>query len=532
MKAWIARCLSYSRSRLSSLQLALVISVVAGIALPTVYSVHADRQHYEEQLMDRQHEDMVQIGGLLALSLREPVWQVAPDIARSILEASLVDKRILAIEVLDSEGQLFVESRRHDPRLFDHHVVTYAESIWRGQMQLGTLIIQLSSASYHQQLEDLLDNQIRRSVTTVAAAVLLTLVLLRLRLVRPVARLVKASAALAAGDLQTPVRSERSDELGQLAHSLDETRLALARLFRELEQRNADLAVLNNELESRVQQRTAELEQALASLRKAQKEAVEAERLASLGRIVAGVAHELNTPIGNALTVASSLDDLLQPVLRESREGALRRSTLGRLTEAGDEGLGILIRNLERAAGLIRDFKQVAVDQTSEQRRVFDPAVVTEEVLATLRPTLRAYPHQLCTFLDPGLRCDSYPGPYGQVLTHLVLNALVHAFPEGRVGNVTIRVQARGVEGLSLWVEDDGVGMDEAVRHHIFDPFFTTSLGQGRSGLGMNVVQGYVTRVLGGRVTVLSHLGEGTRVLVEIPRTAPNKPVDESDPGS
>lgn len=303
-------------------------------------------------------------------------------------------------------------------------------------------------------------------------------------------------------------------------HAYDQER-ELEQRNKELEERNAELKEANEELETRVAHRTEELETALSDLHRAQKEAVESEKLASLGRIVAGVAHELNTPLGNALTVASALNDRLQPMFEESKAGVYRRRTLDAIAEKGDEGMVLLLRNLEKAAKLISNFKQVAVDQTSEQRRRFDLAQVTEEVASMIRPAFRKTTHQLTLDLAPAISCDSFPGPYGQVITNLLMNTLAHAFDGKEEGQVSLRTELLGKASFRVTVEDNGCGMTEEVRKHVFDPFFTTRLGRGGSGLGMNIVQGFVTRVLHGRITIESSPGAGTRVMLDLPRQAP-----------
>lgn len=256
----------------------------------------------------------------------------------------------------------------------------------------------------------------------------------------------------------------------------------------------------------------------MQTLERAQLEMMESEKLASLGRVVAGVAHELNTPIGNALLGVSTLESDLGALQLEMASGTMRRSSLETFLTRTQEGLDLSHHNLERAAFLIADFKQVAVDQTSDQRRRFDLGEVSAEVLNMLQPTLRKTGCQVDRELPVGLMCDSYPGGYGQVLTNLVLNAMNHAFESGAQGRIWVHIGAVGEDQVEVVVSDDGIGMDDAVRSRIFDPFFTTKMGRGGTGLGMNIVHGIVTRVLKGQVVVSSALGKGTRIRIVMPR--------------
>lgn len=511
----------------NALQLTLVLSVVVGTSVPIWLGIVYHRQQFEEQLFERQQREMVQIGDFLSLSLREPLWQRDTDAVRSILAAALGNANILSVELTDMFGESYKSARPdmlRNPLPPSTQPVVYAETIFRNHVGIGLLVVTTNDLGYYRELNEFIRTQIQTGVAIFIASVLLILWVLRVRLVAPVRGLIEASEALSRGDLLSPVLAPRRDEIGRLALSLDRTRMALSRLFDDLDQRNLELGQLNAELESRVSARTAELRGALDSLQAAQKDAIEKETLASLGRIVAGVAHELNTPIGNAVTVASTLSDLLHRVAAEISQGAVRKSSLTLLSTDGQAGLNILLNNLSRAARLIQDFKQVAVDQTTEQRRRFDAAEVVTNVLAVSAPQFKRFVHQVQTDLAAGLLCDSYPGPLGHVVTQLVHNALLHAYSDGEHGVVRVGLQPQPGGMVELTVADNGVGMSADIQQRIFAPFFTTRFGQGGSGLGLNVVLGYVSRVLEGQIEVWSEPGQGTRVTVRFPSVAPQRP--------
>ncbi|WP_397534551.1 PAS domain S-box protein [Roseateles sp.] len=303
--------------------------------------------------------------------------------------------------------------------------------------------------------------------------------------------------------------------------------IVLARDVTEVRRAQHEIEDLNAQLEQRVEQRTADLQSAnqelsrtLIDLRLAQKHLVMSEKLAALGALVAGVAHELNTPIGNSLTVASTLEDRVQQLARQAEQG-MRRSTLTQFLSDAAQSTEILLRNLDRASDLVMSFKQVAVDQTSSQRRQFQLADLVGEILLTLSPSLRKSGCRVLQHIDPALRLDSYPGPLGQALTNLINNAMLHGFAEGLAGTITIAAQALDAQTLRLSVSDDGCGIRPDDLNHVFEPFFTTRLGTGGSGLGLHITHNIVTSVLGGQIELSSTLGAGSSFTLSLPLQAP-----------
>jgi PAS domain S-box-containing protein len=262
-------------------------------------------------------------------------------------------------------------------------------------------------------------------------------------------------------------------------------------------------------------------EAALRNLRETQNSLIEAEKLAALGRLVAGVAHEVNNPIGISLTVASSLERKTALFAAEVARGDLRRSRLNEFLETSRDASSQLVANLNRAAELITSFKQVAADRNYSDQRTFDLGDLTEQVVMSLRPGLRKHNLTLTVDCQPNLIMNSYPGPYGQVLTNLFLNSVAHAFPDGKPGAVDIQVRESGKDNVEIIFSDNGCGMSLDVRRRAFDPFFTTRRDQGGTGLGLHIVYSIVTNRLGGRLDLDSEPGGGTRIQIILPRVAP-----------
>jgi C4-dicarboxylate-specific signal transduction histidine kinase len=280
---------------------------------------------------------------------------------------------------------------------------------------------------------------------------------------------------------------------------------------------------LNRELESRVAQRTEALNQTnqdlqttIYELQQAQQQLVHAEKLAALGGLVAGVAHEINTPLGIGVTAASHLEQETVRMGLELEENRLTNEDLQRFRQTALESTQLILRNLMRAAKLVKSFKQVAVDQSSEQKRVIDLEVYLQEIMTSLQPSLKRTPHDVEIDCPDGIVLETYPGALYQIIVNLVLNSLMHAFEDRPEGTISITAR-RIAEHVVIVYRDDGCGMDEEVRRKIFDPFFTTKRGEGGSGLGLHIVWNLATQVLNGSITCDSTPGVGTNFELRFP---------------
>ncbi len=273
---------------------------------------------------------------------------------------------------------------------------------------------------------------------------------------------------------------------------------------------------LNESLEDRVAQRTAELRQAMLELRQSQDSLADSEARATLSTLIASVSHELGTPLGNSRMVASTLAEQTKVMMHALKTGQIKRSSLDHYVEQVSDGVALLESNLGRSVELLGDFRQVAADQASEQRRTFKLDVVVKEILHTLSPSLKRLPHRIEVDIAPGIAMDSQPGALGRVLINLVNNAYLHAF-EGRTdGVLTISAKA-DAQSVTLVVADNGIGMAPELLGKVFDPFFSTKIGKGGTGLGMAIVQNLVTKALGGRIAMSSTVGQGTQVEMVLP---------------
>jgi|GEM_PF-2277318 len=263
-------------------------------------------------------------------------------------------------------------------------------------------------------------------------------------------------------------------------------------------------------------------ETAYNELVKTKNSLVQTEKMAALGRLVAGIAHEINTPIGIALTVASQLNGETTKLNKKVNENALKKSDLDSYMELANESSHLILSNTQRASELIQSFKQIAVDQSSQIKREFFLCDYLKEVLHSLNPKIKITPIDVDFDCTEVIAMNSYPGALSQVITNLILNAIIHAYEDQQAGTIKIRVTAVD-KNVEIKVKDDGMGIDETTLGKIFDPFFTTKQGKGGTGLGLNIVFNIVTQTLNGRISVNSEIDQGTCFTINIPTELKDK---------
>lgn len=266
------------------------------------------------------------------------------------------------------------------------------------------------------------------------------------------------------------------------------------------------------------------IENNMKSLQSAQESLVQQEKLASLGNIVAGVAHEINTPLGISVMMGSTMQQSVTSFIQQLKSGQLRRSDVEEFETDTLEAFNVLLPALDRAAGLIQSFKGVAVNQASENRAKFDLEEVITSVLDTLKHTIKNKPIEYTLEITEQISLDSYPGPLGQVITNLFENSVIHGFKDDQNGLIEISAaMTSDHKHVEIKVKDNGVGMTQEALEKAFDPFFTTRFGQGGSGLGLNIIFNIVERVLGGKVRAKSELNKGSQFIINIPLVAPGE---------
>lgn len=296
-----------------------------------------------------------------------------------------------------------------------------------------------------------------------------------------------------------PIRNGDGEVIGaiQSVQDVSEERLLQTKLEDLVEERTNKLNSSNKKLEDTIK-----------TLQMTQNELVEAEKMSSLGSLVGGVAHEVNTPLGVCITAATHQSECRDHLLDKMSSQSLKKSDLDNFLAQCSETDKILNINLSRAAELIRSFKQVAVDQNSEEQRRINLQSYVGEILTSLHPKTKKTNIKIVSNIPDNINLDTYPGAISQVITNLIMNSIIHAFPE-KEGEITMEADFDGVL-VHLLYRDNGVGMDEMTVRKIFEPFYTTKRNSGGSGLGMHIVYNLITHKLNGAIRCVSQPDKGT----------------------
>ena len=301
-------------------------------------------------------------------------------------------------------------------------------------------------------------------------------------------------------------------------------------LLDHTEERKAkrELTALNSMLEDRVKERSLALELAnrdltvaLETIQQTQRELIHAEKLASLGSLVAGIAHELNTPIGNSLLTATTLGEKSLALENIFTQGKLTRSAMKQHLQETRQGCQLLEIALTKAADLIAAFKQIAVNQHNEQRRRIHLHSMVSTIISAFEPSFERMQCQVQIQIPEQIELDTYPSSLRQIFENLINNALIHAFVEHNNAKISISAIQLATDKIDIVFSDNGAGMSADVLDHLFDPFFTTRMGQGGAGLGMSIVYNIATGILGGSITADSETHHGTTITLRIPLIAP-----------
>ena len=478
-------------------------------------------------------ERVLQKSNLLADAAAVGVVFDQPESVNMLLSSLAVDEGVASAQVFKKHGvadyRFFAEYTRNlesppDDREYRRGPVQE----WKD----GVFVLRLPILVDNEEVGRLIlkeDDNYLRNFTTNALKYLLPVLLVSMAVVWMVSRVVQQKLAAPLSELtqaihevaykqsyDTPVEINSDDELGELGSAFNQMLAKLAEHENFRAEKETEIIQLNADLEDKVFERTKELKSSLDNLKVTQEQLVEQEKMASLGELVAGVAHEINTPIGVGITAVSHMDESIEHLKQAFLAGTLTKKQFEDMLSAISESAGIIEGNLRRAADLVKAFKSVAVDQSSAEPRLFNLNNYVQDILMSLRPKLKRTHHEINVDIadEISLYCD--PGVISQIVTNLLMNTLNHAYGPGEDGVITIAANQIG-DNLRMTYSDDGHGIEPEILKRLFDPFVTTKRGQGGSGLGTHIIYNLVTQGLGGRIQCFSEAGQGTRFEITIP---------------
>lgn len=487
--------------------------VVASIIVPALIMGTIEiTSRFQSTINDRSREEAQDLMDVLKEGLNPPLWSFIAENAEHLIDGVALNEAVNRITVLDTLDKVFVEYYRigYEP---EAEAVVLEDTVLRDERKIGSILLEYSLEPARVQAWQDTREVLLITLTQVLVSLTVILFVLKWRVTDPLNRIKTFAHQVAAKNFNVEIHVGHDDEFADIAEALDTMRHALKESFDHLEervkQRTEDLTYVNQELTDTV----ATLESAKDSL-------VQTEKLAALGALVAGVSHELNTPIGNGRVMSTALHQTTMQLKSLFEQGKMSKSMFESALEEIIQGTSLIERNLLKAINLVESFKNIAVDRTSDQRRTFLIHSFLREIESTLLHVFRSQPYELVLDTDTDVELNSFPGVLSQVISNLINNALMHGFEGQNEGTVTVRSRHQG-QFLTLDIIDDGVGMPESVLKRIYEPFFTTKMGKGGSGLGMHIVHNLISGPLGGRLSIESEPTHGTRVRVTIPLQAP-----------
>lgn len=482
------------------------------------------------------NSDLETMVNVAAYSLEEPLWNLNKKTLESICDSFFQKETVSQIIVKDLTLGVMYEKKMEGPAHSEDLLVSLEKDIYHSGSKIG--VVELTMTKYYIEELYLRSTQIH-FIEMMLLVILLVLVLVVIisRITKPLSNLNQALKQFGESEEIHEIEIESKDEIGDLARSFNEmshnimdARKAIHQLNEDLElkveQRTLELNIKNQELEESLEvirkteqellESNRSLSSTLSELREVQDLLVESGKMALLGELVAGVAHEINTPIGVSLTMSSFMEREVGNLASKMNENKLSKREFNEFLARMEESSSSVVRNLLRAGELITSFKQVAVDQTSHSIRRFNLYDYVNETIMNLQSQYKNRAIDIVNNCPDDLNIVSYPGAYAQVLTNLLMNSLLHAFDHDDKGKIIIHAEV--LDGsLIMTFEDNGQGIPDEFVKKVFNPFFTTKRGFGGTGLGLNITFNIAVNILKGSIVCESEINKGTAFIMTVP---------------
>ena len=480
-----------------SLPIALLAGVIYAGAL-----VYLETKSLNQTQQTQVVEQISQLAEVMAI----PTWNLDQQFISSYLKQNSVSPYIQCIELI-SDASL-KESSPQDCQHAETGITLHSEPIVYEELYIGVIIVSYKIELDNERLKFILWSRIPMAVFALLTVFFSVFWVFRRWVVIPLQQMTQSIETFQVDGTVMPIRWESKDEIGTLNKTINKAQ----------QQQQTHDRILTSAKEK--------AESSFNELQSMQSQLVESEKMASLGGLVAGISHEINTPLGVAKTSASHVEDELKKMTNSFSEGTLTKSSMEDFINQFSDGLHLLTANLNRASELMTSFKQVSADQSHDEMRTINLKEYLEETIYTLKPNLRRYQVAVLLDCEDNILIDTFPGAFSQITTNLIMNSLNHAYAPEDPGSINITVtQANDL--VLLTYSDDGKGMEESVLKKVFEPFFTTKRGNGGTGLGMHIIYNLVTMKLQGTIDVSSVVGQGSTFKLILP-TSLTPPEPES----
>jgi len=524
--------------RIKRIWLKFAATVILAVLLTMSFTSYLRLLNNEKKVQEQIASTLETTIEVASLAVSDPLWNYNIDGIEAIGESVFKRKEINSVKISDlRRGEIYsrtIENSIHP----DEQIYKQELKIYKSDIYIGTIEIGITDYYFVKEVRDEFYNRINDMFIQVFILVIF-ISLISVTVTTPLKKLEQGAIEVAEGNYSNKIEVNSSDEVGMLAEKFNymaeniksarEEFIQMNSVLEELVKERTDQLVKTNEYlevtlgeseetQAELTVKNDELEIALETLRETREELIQTAKSSLTSQLVAGVAHEINTPVGVSLTTSSFLQTEVTKLLTASNEGSLTKSDFVTHLSAIGEAASTIQRNLENSASLIESFKQVAVDQTGHRKRSFNLKDYIEEVLKNLHSAFKHTHHDITLECPDDINLDSYPGAYSQVLTNLLMNTLEHGFKERDDGHISIKID-RDPKGLIINYSDDGHGIDPKDMPHIFIPFYSTAHGKGGSGLGLSVINNLVTTVLGGTIQCESVMNKNTTFTMVIPES-------------
>lgn len=495
--------------------LSMFISIIVSFSIYSVTIIHMEKRVIDENLLTKiNYNEKVYASSISVL-----LYEVNKEVLISLLNSIFLDKEIMKIELVDNTKLLNMNLDK--AKYEEQYLIKSSIKLTYENEDLGELTIYYTNKFIDDSIKQYKINIFTFSIILICILVLILFYFIN-KFSDSIKILTEASSEIASGNLSKEIHIKTKDEIGILANKFEMMRNSLKERIETNEKQAKEIKHLNEDLQYKVYERTIELEdsnkelhQSIKNLELTQKQLIESEKMASLGSLVAGISHEINTPVGICVTASTHFSELTKNLKKDYENDSISEESFEKYINNSTEVANLIETNLNKTAKLVKSFKQISIDQISEQRRTFNVKKYIYEILFSISNITRKTNLKIDVVGDD-LEIDTYAGAFSQIITNLIINSIIHGFGKNKEGSILIDLKNID-NNLFIIYKDTGKGISPENLPKIFDPFFTTNREQGGTGLGMNIIYNIITSKLNGTIICKSSPNNGVEFTIKIP---------------